>query len=166
MRSRLPVGRSGRVVLDTNVLVAAGFNTRSHAARIVEAVRTHRLKMAWSVGTKRESEHVIRRIPPLHWRDFEELFDEASRVCDAIDVSSYAYILDPADRVFAALAHATGASLITGDDHLLAHRSRADVPVLTTHEFVRFAWGDDSDTQARESRQTTKDPQRIDEEAA
>jgi len=35
----------GRVVLDTNVFVAAGFNPGSHSARLVEAVHDGRLRM-------------------------------------------------------------------------------------------------------------------------
>ena len=126
------------VVLDTNVLIAAGFNPRSHAACIVEAVRAGRLRMAWSDATRRESERLLRRIPPLSWESFRGLFDGAGQFDVDVDVASFGHIPDPEDRKFAALAQAANAALITQDDDLLAQRSIADVPYLTPREFVRF----------------------------
>ena len=41
------------VVLDTNVLVAAGFNPRSASARIVNAVKQGKLHMLWNEATRR-----------------------------------------------------------------------------------------------------------------
>jgi len=126
------------VVLDTNILIAAGFNPGSHAARIVRAARDGLLLMVWCEETKRESERILRKIPPLSWGAFADLFNKETRYRGKIDPAGHAYVPDPADRVFAALAHAANATLITQDDHLLAHRSRGDVPFLTAHEFIRL----------------------------
>jgi len=148
-------GRRIAVVLDTNILIATGFNPNSHAARIVGAVRAGRLRMVWCEETRRESERLLRKIPPLSWSTFADLFSEDTRRSERIDPSAHKEIPDPADRVFAALAHAAGATLITQDDHLLANRSSAAVPYLTAHEFVRFELRDDRDTRRRE------DPSRL-----
>jgi predicted nucleic acid-binding protein len=136
----------GPVVLDTNILIAAGFKPASHAAQVVRAIRNSRLRMVWCEDTRRESKRLLRKIPPLDWDEFADLFKEETRYRGEIDPSAYKQIPDPEDRVFAALAHAACATLITQDDHLLAHRSSADVPFLTAHEFVRFKLRDDLDT--------------------
>ena len=144
-------GCRAAVVLDTNILIAAGFDPKSHAARIVRAIRAGRLRMVWCEETRRESERLLRKIPPLSWRAFADLFSEDARRSGKIDPSAYAEIPDPADRVFAALAHAAGATLITQDKHLLANRSSAEVPYLTAHEFAQFELRDDRDTRRREN---------------
>jgi len=129
------------VVLDSNVFVAAGFRPECHAGRIIDAVRAGHLRLVWSEATRRESAHVVRKIPRLRWERFEDLFRNADRVPDALDPDRFDYVPDPEDRKFAALAHAAGAALITQDDDLLAHRSKADVPILTAREFLRYVLG-------------------------
>jgi predicted nucleic acid-binding protein len=123
------------VVLDTNVLVAAGFNPRSASAKIVEAVKQGELRMVWNEETRREIEHIMQQIPPLRGHDMSELFRPEDRYIAPTHPERFTSIPDPDDRKFAALAHAAGATLISNDDHLLRHRDRMDVPVLTPHEF-------------------------------
>lgn len=125
------------VVLDTNVFVAAGFNARSDSARILAAVGEGRLRMAWSEATRRETERIVGQIPPLRSTRLDEFFREAERVDVPADASAFAEVPDPEDRKFAALAHAAGAVLVTGDDHLLAGRATAPYRVLTPGEFAR-----------------------------
>jgi predicted nucleic acid-binding protein len=124
-------------ILDTNVFVAAGFRRSSRAARIVEAIRAGRLRMAWNDATRREVERVLNRIPRLRWEDVAELFREEDRYTGETHPEQFDYVPDPADRPFAALADATGVPLVTADEHLLAGRARARAPILTPGEFVR-----------------------------
>ena len=124
-----------RVVLDTNLFVAAGFNPRSHSARIVAAVAAGELAMVWSAATRGETLHVLGRIPPLASHDLAPLFRPERELPDA-DTSPYGFIPDPADRAFAALAVAAGAVLITSDAHLLDHRAALATPVLTPGAFL------------------------------
>jgi len=126
---------SPAVVLDTNVLVAAGFNPRSASANIVEAVKQGQLRMVWNEATRREIEHIMQHIPPLRAHDLSELFRPEDRYPAPTHPQRFASIPDPDDRQFAALAHATDAMLISNDDHLLRHRDRMEVTVLTPHEF-------------------------------
>lgn len=123
-----------RVVLDTNLFVAAGFNPRSHSARIVAAVAAGELAMVWSAATRGEALYVLGRIPPLASRGLAPLFRPEQELPDA-DPSPYGFIPDPADRVFAALAVAAGAVLITSDAHLLDQRAALATPVLTPGAF-------------------------------
>jgi predicted nucleic acid-binding protein len=125
------------VVLDTNVFVAAGFNRRSASAKIVEAVKQGRLRMVWNDATRREIERIMHKIPPLRAHPVGQLFRPEDRFTGATHPEQFAYIPDPDDRKFAALAHAAGATLISNDEHLLGYRDRMDLTVLTPGAFWR-----------------------------
>jgi predicted nucleic acid-binding protein len=126
-----------KVILDTNVFVAAGFNPTSHSARLIDAVRTGRLRMVWNDATRREIEHILRQIPRLSWERYVDLFREEDRFQGETHPEQFDYVPDPADRKFAALADATGVPLVTSDEDLLQGRARASTPILTPGEFVR-----------------------------
>jgi predicted nucleic acid-binding protein len=125
------------VVLDTNVLVAAGFNPRSASAGIVDAVQQGQLRMVWNAATRREIEHIIGSIPPLRGRGIAALFRPDAEFSGPTRPEEFPDIADPDDRKFAALASASGATLISSDEHLLSHRDRTDLIVLTPREFSR-----------------------------
>jgi predicted nucleic acid-binding protein len=128
--------RRGQVVLDTNVLVAAGFNSGSHSARLVEAVRDGRLRMVWDDATHAEIEHVIRQIPRLSWTRIADLFRPEDRFGGPTHPEKFGFVLDPADRKFAALADAVQAPLVTSDAGLLNAAGQMLVPVLKPSEFA------------------------------
>ena len=128
------------VVLDTNVFVAAAFNPRSHAGRVVAALREERLRLVWNEATRCETRRILERIPPIAWEPFAALFREVNRYRGTVNPAWFGQIRDPDDRVFGALAYAAGATLITQDDDLLEIRSNVDVPILTASEFIRRAW--------------------------
>ena len=125
------------VVLDTNVFVAAGFNPRSASARIVEAVKQGQVRMVWNDATRREIEHILQKIPPLRAHPVAELFRLGDRFTAATHPERFAFIPDPDDRKFAALAQAAGATLVSNDEHLLHYRDCMDVSVLTPGAFWR-----------------------------
>ena len=139
----------GEVVLDTNVFVAAGFNPRSHSARLVQAVRDGRLRMIWDDATREETEHVIRQIPPLSWTHIADLFRAEDRFGDPTYPEAYGFVRDPADRKFAALAEAVQAPLVTSDAGLLNARGRMAVRVLKPSEFARRCGGLHTDSDLR-----------------
>jgi predicted nucleic acid-binding protein len=126
---------SSAVVLDTNVFVAAGFNPRSASAKIVDAVKQGQVRMVWNDATRREIERIMQQIPPLRAHTVSDLFRPEDRYTAATHPERFAFIPDPDDRKFAALAHAVGATLISNDDHLLRHRNRTDLMVLTPSAF-------------------------------
>ena len=122
------------VVLDTNVLVAAGFKPGSASATIVNAVKQGELQMVWNDATRREIERIVHQIPPLRAQPVAPLFRPADRFAGPTHPERFAEIPDPDDRKFAALAEATGAVLISNDEHLLGHRDRMNLTVLTPGE--------------------------------
>jgi predicted nucleic acid-binding protein len=124
------------VILDTNILVAAGFKRGSGAARIVDAIRRGDCRMVWNDATRRENEAVLRRIPPLDWEEFSVLFVPEGEFTGLTAPDLFGRIEDPEDRKFAALALATGAIVISSDAHLLSCRDELPVTVLTAREFL------------------------------
>ena len=139
-------GARRRVVLDTNVFVAAGFKPGSAAARVVREVERGRLGLVWDAATRRETEAVLRRIPRLDWERFAPLFEAAGEHGGAVEAEHFGYVDDPGDRKFAALAAASGAVLVTNDRGLLAHRGRHGLRVATPAEIV--AEDEDGGTEA------------------
>ncbi|NDJ37054.1 MAG: PIN domain-containing protein, partial [Chloroflexi bacterium] len=105
------------VVLDTNILVAAGFNPSSASAAIVNAVREGALALVWNVPTRRETRAVLEQIPPLEWGAFARLYRDESLYLHEVHPDRFSTIPDPADRKFAALAGPRGAQLVTNDAH-------------------------------------------------
>ena len=123
------------VVIDTNVFVGAGFRPDSASGRLVQAVRDGMVRMLWCDATRAETRTVLSKIPPLSWPAVEELFREEDRVQGHPDEGGLEWVTDPDDRKFAALARATGAVLVSNDDHLLAGRDEASIVVLTPGEY-------------------------------
>jgi uncharacterized protein len=130
-----------RVVLDTNVFVAAGFEPKSASARLLETLSQRRCRMVWHRMTRRETERVLRRIPPLDWQRFAPLFRPEWEHPAELDLTPFGAIEDPEDRKFAALAAATQSVLISQDDHLLARRAELPVRVLRPSEFLAELMG-------------------------
>lgn len=133
------------VILDTNVFVAAGFNRRSSAARIIQLVREGRLRIVWNAATQREIQYILDKIPPLSFARVEGLFCHENRYDGVTHVEEFAAIADPDDRKFAALAAATGAVLITNDDHLLSEAEATRLPIVTPRRFLQEYPPDDLD---------------------
>jgi predicted nucleic acid-binding protein len=125
-----------RIVLDTNVFVAAGFNRRSSSAQIIRGVEQGRFDLVWHQATRQETERILQQIPSLSWQDFAPLFTKASEYTGEIAPEDFLIIEDPDDRKFAALAATSGSVLITSDDHLLAPRATLGVEIRTPTEFM------------------------------
>ncbi len=126
-----------KVVLDTNILVAAGFERRSSSAQIVQAVRADRIVLTWDEPTLAETRHILRKIPPLRWEAFADLYTAEGRHAGDVPPTGFDMIADPADRKFAALAVAADAVLVSNDDHLLGVSDRLPLTVLTPGAFIR-----------------------------
>lgn len=130
------------MILDTNIFVAAGFNPQSNAGRILERVSSGTLFMIWHAQTLEEIRYIINKIPPLarSWPSIAPLFRPECCYPWPLSLEDFRYIPDPADRKFAALAAATGATVITLDSDLLTTRHLALPLILRPHEFWQ-RWG-------------------------
>ena len=125
-----------RIVIDTNVFVAAGFNPKSAAARILAGVREGRFQLIWNEPTRRETELILRQIPRLDWERVADLFHPKTEFLGPVDFECFVFVPDPEDRKFAALSVATQTPLVTNDNHLLSHKDRIGVDVLTPRAFL------------------------------
>jgi len=110
------------VVIDTNVFVAAGFSSKSAAARILAAVREGRFQLVWNKPTRRETETILRRIPGLDWAGVADLFRPEGEFTDPVDPDAFVMIADRDDRKFVALSAAATTPLVTNDNHVLAQQ--------------------------------------------
>jgi len=127
------------VVVDTNVFVAAGFDATSASAHILAAIRRRSLQLVWNEPTRRETEWVLRRIPPLGWDTFAGLFRLEGEFTGRVDPQDFVFIEDPDDRKFAALGTAAKVPLVTNDHHLLDRRILIGCAVLTPRAFLARA---------------------------
>jgi predicted nucleic acid-binding protein len=123
--------------LDTNVFVAAGFNRDSDSAWILQQVERGSLRLIWNEETRRETERIVRKIPPLSWESIAPLFREENCCREETRPEQFLAVPDPEDRKFAALAEATGATLVTLDGHLLQAREGLDLRIVTPSGFRR-----------------------------
>jgi predicted nucleic acid-binding protein len=130
----MPVS-AARVVVDTNVFVAAGFNPHSASAQIVDVLRRGQLQMVWNDATRLEIERILQQIAPLRTLAVADVFRPAHHFSGATHPERFVAVSDPDDRKFAALAYAAGATLISNDQHLLRVHDRLEVPVLTPGAF-------------------------------
>ena len=125
-----------RVVIDTNVFVAAGFNAGSASARILAAVREGDYQLVWNKETRGETETILRRIPSLDWGRVADLFRPQGEFTDPVDPDAFVMILDRDDRKFAALSAAATAPLVTSDNHVLAQGRVVGIEVLSPRAFA------------------------------
>ena len=125
-----------RVVLDTNVLVAAAFRPNGAAGTIIARARAGELLILWNEATRSETERIVRRIPPIAKSNVLDVFTPTGEFYGDIDVNAFDFIIDPDDRKFAALAFAAHATLVTQDAHLLSARALLGCPVMTPRAFL------------------------------
>jgi uncharacterized protein len=126
--------KAPKVVIDTNIIVAAGFNKKSYSAQMINLIREKRLILVWNQTTLAETRAVIRQIPPLNWEEFASLFEPVNELKSHLSPGKFELISDQSDRKFAALAEYAHASLITNDEHLLSTRPYLNIDILTSKE--------------------------------
>jgi predicted nucleic acid-binding protein len=124
------------VVIATNVFVAAGFNIRSAAARIVAAVQERHFQLVWNKPTRRETETILRRISGLEWVRVAPLFRPEGEFAGPVDPDAFVMIADRDDRKFTALAAATKTPLLTNDSHVLTQQRTVGIEILSPRALV------------------------------
>jgi putative PIN family toxin of toxin-antitoxin system len=109
-----------RVVLDTNLLVAAAYNPASASRRLVEACLRGELSAIISPAVRREYEHILARaVRGGRYAEPLRAFLERAAVVEPAAVPRVVPD-DSDDDKLVALALAAGAVLVTNDAHLLA----------------------------------------------
>jgi uncharacterized protein len=114
------IAAGGRVVLDTNVLVAAAYNPGSASRRVVEACLKGELTAVLSPALRREYEFILARAARGQpYRDRLQLLLERADVV-VPEATPRVVPGDPDDDKLVAAALAASAALVTNDAHLLA----------------------------------------------
>ena len=72
-----------------------------------------------------EANKIAQQIPPIAWGRIEGLFQRRSQFSGETP-GNFTLVRDPDDRKFVALACATGAILVSSDEHLLKVRQVLD----------------------------------------
>ena len=109
-----------RVVLDTNVLVAAAYDPRSASRRVVEACLASELTPVLSGAVRREYEFILARA--VRGRPYLERIHQLLDRAEVVEPARTPRAVpdDPEDDKLVAAALAAGAALVTNDGHLLA----------------------------------------------
>ena len=108
-----------RVVLDTNVLVAAAYNPRSASRRVVEACLAGGLTPVLSGALRREYEFILARA--ARGRPYLERIHRLVDGAEIVEPAQTPRVVvdDPEDDKLVSAALAAGAMLVTNDAHLL-----------------------------------------------
>ena len=130
-----------RVVLDTNVLIAAAWNAGSASRRIVETCLEGKdLRAVSSPALRREYEFILKRAArkSKYRKSLQRLVETAEVVeCDAREMG-IEVPADPDDAKVLATAVAGKVDALIGNDHHLldlAHDSQ--IPILRPSEFLK-----------------------------
>src|SRR5262249_19812691 len=109
-----------RVVLDTNVLVAAAYNARSASRRVVEACLGGEMTPVLSGALRREYDFIPGRA--ARGRPYLEQIHRVLSSAEVVEPARTPRVVpdDPEDDKLVAAALAAGAVLISNDAHLLA----------------------------------------------
>ncbi len=109
-----------RVVLDTNVLVAAAYNPRSASRYVVQACLDGELTLVLSDALRREYEFILGRA--ARGRPYLEQIQQVLDRAEVVESAQTHRIVpdDPDDDKLVAAALAAGAVLVSNDAHLLA----------------------------------------------
>lgn len=127
-----------KVVLDTNLFVAAFWNKKSASADILRACRDRRIRLLYTSGIRREIFTILRNIRATdrYKKEVEDLLALGSEVAILGDLAVVSD--DPDDDKFLECAEAARADyLVTSDDHLLRLKTFGRTRILKPSEFRR-----------------------------
>src|SRR6516162_6086335 len=119
-----------RVVLDTNVLVAAAYNPRSASRQVVEACLGGELTPVLSGALRREYEFILARA--ARGRPYLERVHQLLDGGEVVEPARTPRVVpdDPEDDKLVAAALAAGAVLVSNDRHLLAVHGQHGLRVM------------------------------------
>jgi uncharacterized protein len=123
-----------RVVLDTNVLVAAAYNPGSASRRVVDACLSGELAAVLSPALRREHELILART--VRGQPYIEQIRRLLESAEVVDPPRTPRVVaaDPDDDKLVAAALAAGAVLVTNDAHLLGVAGHEGLGVVRPNE--------------------------------
>lgn len=127
-----------RLVLDTNVLVAAARAPQSSSRKNVSACLNGEIETVVSNALRKEYELIIDQA--LQGVPYVETLVELMNSCTIVEPAAVPRVVpdDPEDDKLVALAVAAKVdALVTSDDHLLSLHPYDGIPILTPGEVLR-----------------------------
>ena len=126
-----------KVVIDTNVIIAAFRNEKSASAKIIEDCLSGGLQPFGSAKTKNEAKRIVQRATPgkENWIKLDKLLYKTSEV---IPTQRFDIATDKSDNLYFEAAYASGCKMIiTNDHHLLEHDGYWGIRVMRPAEFLK-----------------------------
>ena len=131
-----------RVVLDTNVLIAAAYAPHSASRRIVEACLDGQLVAVASPAIEREYAFILARA--VRVEGYQDRLAQFLGGLELVQPAESPRLVpdDPDDDKFPAAATTGGAGwIVTNDRHLLALDPHGPIRVVASGRFVELVWG-------------------------
>jgi hypothetical protein len=126
---------AGRVVMDTNVFIAARWNPRSTSARLLRLCAEGELQACYTRDMRAELNLILRSVrAPQEFREFVERVFAAGRLITRAPRLSIVKE-DPDDNKYLACAIAADAAVVTSDRHLLQMDGWRGVRVMSPRKF-------------------------------
>ena len=123
-----------KIVIDTNLLVAAFFNKKSASFQIVEMARRGDVHVLWTREIRREAIHILRNVKA--GKEFAQFFREDFQVKNPPKVRVVKE--DPDDNKFLACAVGARANLVVSSDRaLLDVKIFQGIPVMTPKDALK-----------------------------
>lgn len=134
--------KATKIVIDTNLLVAAFFNKNSNSFKILKMARARKVRLLWTEKIRKEAQLILGNIkkavkPKMGNRDIlKNIFQKENKVKNPprLDIIKE----DPEDNKFLSCALKGGAEIIVSNDrHLLDVNEFKRIPVLTPAQAVK-----------------------------
>ena len=127
-----------KVVIDTNLFVAAYFNKNSASAKILEMAARNELQFLWTEKIKREAKCILANIKAKKFlKNLPGIFKKKNQVVPRIKIKEIKE--DPEDDKFLECAVGGKAEIIVSSDrHLLKVREFQGIPILTPTNALNF----------------------------
>jgi putative PIN family toxin of toxin-antitoxin system len=130
-----------RIVLDTNVLIAAAYAPGSASRRIVEACLAGELTPVASAAVKHEYEFIVARA--VRARKYEARLAECMDRLEIVEPAETPRVVpgDPEDdKVLAAAVAGEAEWIVSNDRHLLALDPYGPIRITSSGRFAELTW--------------------------
>ncbi|HSE83521.1 MAG TPA: putative toxin-antitoxin system toxin component, PIN family [Thermodesulfobacteriota bacterium] len=128
-----------RIVIDTNLIIAARFNPKSASAKIIEKVEKGGLELIWSDEIYREAMQILQnvRADEKFRIRIEKILSSSRKVTRLPRINIIRE--DPSDNMFLAAAVRGNADYIVSNDrHLLRLKGFRNIPIVSSTQALQL----------------------------